>query len=294
MISPYVRRLRLAAELAALRRACDLSAEKLARAVGLPRTTISRLENARLRPDINDVIKILDQLGVTGEKWTQLLAIAREAAERGWWESFADEMGPRQALYANLEAGAESIEEYHLTLLPGLLQTPDFTSARAAVDKADWSANFSPARAVEARRLRQRMLHRPDGAKYSVVIDELAIRRPAAPSEVVVQQLRHIAQVVDSDQPRITVRVLPLDKPIDEHIVPRSGFSIYRYPDPGDPVVVAVDTVTDDLVHTHPEQTAHYLDLHRRLTDAALPPDESVQLLQAAARRAPRSTERAA
>jgi len=32
--------------------------------------------------------------------------------------------------------------------------------------------------------------------------------------------------------------------------VPRCTFSIYTYPDPGDPDVVAIDTVTSDLILT--------------------------------------------
>jgi hypothetical protein len=40
------------------------------------------------------------------------MSIARDARERGWWEKFRDEMGPQQALYADLEAGARSIAEF--------------------------------------------------------------------------------------------------------------------------------------------------------------------------------------
>src|SRR4051794_15959419 len=73
LISTYVRRLRLAAELVALRQARQMSSDALARAASLPRTTVSRLENARMRPDPNDVMKILEQLKVTGDAWTSLL-----------------------------------------------------------------------------------------------------------------------------------------------------------------------------------------------------------------------------
>ncbi len=51
------------------------------------------------------MIKILDALGVGGDQWTAILTIAREASEKGWWESDKT-MGDRQTLYANLEAGA--------------------------------------------------------------------------------------------------------------------------------------------------------------------------------------------
>jgi transcriptional regulator with XRE-family HTH domain len=293
MISPYIRRLRLAKELRRLRSKPKLSSDALARAVGLPRTTISRLENARMRPDEYDVMKILERLGVTGTAWSELMAIAKQAAEHGWWESFGDEMGARQALYANLEAGASKIREFQMTLLPGLLQTAAFCEARAAVDQADWSARFSPARAVEARLARQKMLHRPGGPGYEVIIDEWAIRRPAAEPETLHDQLLHTVGLAIRE-PEITVRVLPVDVPIKNFTVPRSGFSIYDYPDPGDPVAVAVDTVTDDLVLTEPEQVAHYLTLYGRLLDAALTPDDSVRFLRDAADRIPTVTGRAA
>ncbi|WP_231956952.1 MULTISPECIES: helix-turn-helix transcriptional regulator [unclassified Actinoplanes] len=55
----HVRRLRPAAELTRLRRLRELSFDQLARAAGLPRTTVSRLEKARKRPDADDVMRLL-------------------------------------------------------------------------------------------------------------------------------------------------------------------------------------------------------------------------------------------
>ncbi|GLW35238.1 helix-turn-helix domain-containing protein [Actinoplanes regularis] len=280
MISTYVRRLRLAAELTALRQLRKLSSDQLARTAGLPRTTVSRLENGRMRPDPDDVMRILQALDIVdGDHWLQIMTIAREAGERGWWESWANEMGIRQALYANLEAGAASIREYQMTFLPGLLQTSAFSEQRAQVDKADWSSRFDPARAVEARERRQRMLHRPDGPAYEVVIDQLAVRRPAVTLDVLHVQLAHIADLAARDR-RIAVKVLPIDARIEGLSVPRSGFSIYTYPDPGDPIVVAVDTVTDDLVLTKPDAVGHYLELYTRLNNAALTAPDSVRFLK--------------
>ena len=134
MISPYVRRLRLAAELRALRAEAGLTHEPLAQRIGESRGQISRLENGHVA-DQADVIKILDALNVDGERWTQIMTIAREAGERGWWESPRG-MGDRQALYANLEAGATSIREDQQTLIPGLLQTPGFGRARGEAGAA--------------------------------------------------------------------------------------------------------------------------------------------------------------
>lgn len=282
MISPLVRRLRLAEELIRLREEHGYSSAKLAAEIGVARQRISRLENGHVPPDLDEIMRILQLFGVNEVRWGQLMTIAREAQERGWWAKFADEMGTRQALYANLEAGASEIREYQMVFLPGLLQIPQYTEARARIDRADSAAAYQPVRALEARAGRQRMVERPGGPTYEVVIDELAIRRSAAPAMVVSAQLDHLVDVGHS-RSSLTIRVLPLGVPIQDHAVPRSAFFIYRYPDPDDPIVVAVDTVTDDLVLTREADVRRYLDLYRKIEEAALPPSDSLDLLAAVA-----------
>jgi len=93
-----------------LRAEAGLTADQLGKRIGRSRADISRLENGHV-VDQADVISILDVLGVDGDRWTEVVTIAREAGEKGWWESHKT-MGDRQSLIANLEAGASSIREY--------------------------------------------------------------------------------------------------------------------------------------------------------------------------------------
>jgi transcriptional regulator with XRE-family HTH domain len=289
VISPYVRRLRLAAELRDLRTERALTHEQLAKKTRLSRAQISRLENGHV-VDQADIITILDALGVNGDRWTQVVAIAREAGERGWWES-NKAMGERQALYANLEAGAATIREFQMTFIPGLLQTPEFTRARIEAERHGGGLlGYVAEQAVEARNGRQRMLRRPGGPSYEVIIDEVALRRGAAPADVVRAQIYHVAARVNSD-PKTSVQVLPVGAEIEGFSLPRSAFSIYTFPDPGDPTVVAVDTVTDDLVLTDAPDVARYEQLYQRLAKASMPAPESLKFLIATAKAAtaPRS-----
>jgi hypothetical protein len=135
------------------------------------------------------------------------------------------------------------------------------------------------------------LLERPGGPTYEVIIDELAVRRFAAPPPVVAAQLRHLVEV-GKNRKKVTIRVLPLAAPIFGHAVPRSAFFTYRYPDPGDPVVVAVDTVTSDLVLTDPAEVSRYLTLYERLQEAALTPTDSLDFLAAEAQELPHETEK--
>ena len=283
MISPYVRRLRLAAELRALRTHAGVTHVQLAKQIGQSRAQISRLENGHV-VDQDDVMKILDALGVDDDRWTQIMTIAREAGERGWWESNRF-MGERQALYANLEAGAQTIREFQMTFIPGLLQTSEFTRARGEAEREAGAPTFNADKAADGRIGRQRMLRRPGGPTYEAIIDELAIRRSSAPPEVLKSQLYHIAATVNGN-PRITARVLPVDVVIEAYSVPRSAFSIYTFQDPGDPTVVAVDTVTNDLVLTEGDDVKRYEVLYDRLRAASLSMADSLDLLIETAKRA--------
>jgi transcriptional regulator with XRE-family HTH domain len=276
MISPYVRRLRLGTEVRALRAEAGLTADQLGKRINRSRADISRLENGHV-VDQADVIAILDALKVDGERWTQIVTIAREAGEKGWWESYRT-MGDRQALIANLEAGAASIRKYEQTFLPGLLQIPEFVRARCEADATLEPSNISVDGVVAGNAGRQRMLRRPGGPTLEVIVDEVAIHRLTAPPELAKKQLYHLATSVNGD-PKVVLQVLPVRARIDNYTVPRCSFSIYTYPDPGDPAVVAIDTVTSDVILTDPGDVAPYEQLYERLRKAALPTDETLDLL---------------
>jgi hypothetical protein len=187
-------------------------------------------------------------------------------------------MGERQSLYANLEAGAQTIREFQMTFIPGLLQTAEFTRARGEADRVAGAPSLNAEKAAAGRVGRQRMLRRPGGPSYEVIIDELAVRRPSAPPEVMKSQLYHITATVNGSA-KITARVLPIGAKIDGFGVPRSAYSIYTFNDPGDPTVVAVDTVTDDLMLTESDDVKRYEELYDRLRGAALSPQKSLDLL---------------
>jgi transcriptional regulator with XRE-family HTH domain len=280
VISPYVRKLRLASEMRQLRVNAGLTADQLAKRIGRSRADISRLENGHVA-DQADVIKILDALGVDGDEWTATVTIAREASEKGWWESDKT-MGDRQALYANLEAGASAIRGYEQTFVPGLLQTPEFVHARTVATATIEPLSGTDEGVLAGRAGRQRMLRRPGGPTLDVIVDELAVHRLTAPPRVVKQQLFHMATLVNAE-PKISLRVLPVYARIKDFTVPRCTFWSYSYPDPGDPQVIAIDTVTSDLILTDPEEVEPYNRLYERLWEAALPPAESLDLLTKAA-----------
>jgi hypothetical protein len=250
--------------------------------IGKTRQELSKMEHG-LTANAADVLNLLDALGVDDERWTQLTAIARDAAESGWWDSVKD-IGGRQALYANLESGATSIHEYHQMVLPGLLQIPDYVRATAIANEAfERAVGWTVEGIVTGRAARQRILRRPGGPLLEVIVDEIAVLRLAAPTGVTKLQLRHLGEVAKGSHPRITLRVLPTTARIRDFAVVRGPFSIYAYPDPNDPRVVALDTVTSDVILTDETQVSAYERLYQSLREAALSPEESAKLFTEAA-----------
>ncbi|GAA3742228.1 helix-turn-helix transcriptional regulator [Plantactinospora mayteni] len=277
--SPFVRRRWLGQEIRRLRAEHDMSAEQLARALGFPRQQLSALENGHRGPDIDLVDGICDYLRVGAKRREEIIAAATDGWAIGWWEPDAAKMGHRQARYADLESGTQSISEYALALIPGLLQTPEFTDARNRADPARQPDTFDPMTSVRARTRRQQLLLAPSGPVYDLVLDEIAVRRCAAEPPIVAAQLRHIADLCATHQ-NISVRVLPVDAAIKGHSAPRSAYSLYRYRDANATFAVAVDTLTSDLVLTMPDEVDAYRQLHSRLKVVTLTPEASLRMLQ--------------
>lgn len=280
--SPMVRRRRLGAELRTLRDRAGLTGEQVIERVGWPSPSkLSRIENGRTRPDLSDVLDLLDLYGATGADREKLIAIARDAANtRGWWRSFAD-LGHRQRGYAELEAGVVELREYHQSVVPGLLQTPDYARARVCSVLEVYGALDIEAE-VTARQTRQALLTTEDPPRYHAVVDEAALRRAAAPAEVMVAQLSRLVEL--SALPAVTLRVLPLEARIGDYYVPHNSFSLFRYADPEDPDIAVVETVTSDLHLGDDEDVSRYRLVFEWLATAALPPEESVTFLAGLAR----------
>ncbi|GGV44099.1 hypothetical protein GCM10010182_80750 [Actinomadura cremea] len=258
MTSPYIRRRRLATELRMLREARDLTMDELAKLVYQSRTKISKLENAQIRPDVGEIMTILEALEVSAKQYDTTLRLARDASTKGWWDRYGNAMGPRQRLYADLESGAESIRSYNQTAFPAVLQISEFIDAMVELDEHQGTLDYSPARMVEARTRRQQHLLSPDGPTYEAVLDETMIRRLAIPADVKAAQLRHLIEVV-SAEPRVIMRVLPSDVLITGGFLPKASFSLYVFPGPTDPTTAVVDTVTTDLILTHRQEVARSL-----------------------------------
>lgn len=109
--------------------------------------------------------------------------------------------------FATYEAEATALYVFEHSLIPGLLQTPEY--ARAVLATRPNTADDEIDKLVAARLSRQDVLTRddPPAPLLWALIDEGVLYRPVAPAEVMYGQLTWLAEV--SRRPNITVQVLP-------------------------------------------------------------------------------------
>src|SRR6185437_8226639 len=107
--SPTVRRRRLAAELRGIRESKGKSGDAVAAALKWSPSKISRYERARtgLRPQ--EVARLLDYYQITGPRRDLLLGLAEDAAQKGWWEEFAESLSEDYQQFIGLEHEATSM-----------------------------------------------------------------------------------------------------------------------------------------------------------------------------------------
>jgi transcriptional regulator with XRE-family HTH domain len=282
--SPIMKRRRLGVELRRLREQAGLTGEQVIARLGWASASkLSRLENGRSRPDLGDVLDLLDLYGVEGPERERLVRVARDAGDVRRWLRAYPVMGQRQRRYAELEAGCAEIREYAPLIVPGLLQTPDYARSRITSERtlmADESGTAEhPEAEVAARLARQSLLTRPvEPPRYAAVIDEAALCARSGPPDVVRGQLARLAEV--AVLPNVTVQVLRAAAAIHGFYLPQTAFSLYRFADPDDPETVAIEGLATDLMLTDRTELDRYATVFRWLQEAALTPEETLTCLR--------------
>jgi transcriptional regulator with XRE-family HTH domain len=272
--SPTVKRRRLAAELRALREQAGLTLEEVAGRLEWSGGKISRIENARVGVLPRDVKFLLGVYGVAEDSslWNQLLALARESRQKGWWRDFGDAVPEGFETFVGLEAEAAALRSFEPECVPGLLQTEDY--AHAVIRASMLTASEEEiGRHVALRMARQARLSGRDAPSWWVVLGEAAIRRTIGGPDVMRAQLERLLSAADLAS--ATVQVLPFSA--GAHPGLDGAFTILGFP--GDPDVVYVHYYTGTVYLEKPDDTGAYSLMFDHLRALALAPGASLEMI---------------
>lgn len=268
---PTVRRRRLGWELRQLRQTAGKTIEQVAGALGYSESKVSRIETGLVSATTGDVRAMLELYGVDDRRRQVLVQIAREARQKGWWQSYGD--APAAPL-AGLEVEAASIRSYEPLLVPGLLQTEEYAARVIRTLLPDWPRAKIESW-IELRIGRQSLLTRDDPPTLWTVIDEAALRRPVGGGDAMRGQLKRLAEA--AELPAVKLQVLPFEA--GEHAGMNGQFTILGFPDPADLDVVYLEHNANDLYLEEPKEVDRYAVLFEKVRAAALEPDASLEFL---------------
>jgi transcriptional regulator with XRE-family HTH domain len=269
---PTARQRELSRRLRALREAKGLTAAQVAETLSFSLVKISRIETAKHGASLRDVRSLCQLYEVPEAEKAQLMEMAREAREPGWWAQY-DDLGNANA-YLALEQGARAVTYYSLTFIHGLLQTEGY--ARSIIRSINPLMDDQVLKErVQARIRRQELLDSPERPQLAVFLDEAALRRTTGGHAVMAAQLAKILDVTAAEE--AVVQVVPFSSEVTASS--DSNFTLFEFTDPSLSSIVHIESLLTSLILDRAAIVDRYREVLDLIRDAALSPRESQVLI---------------
>ncbi|MFJ5533284.1 helix-turn-helix domain-containing protein [Streptomyces sp. NPDC093261] len=279
---PAVRRRKLGAELRGLRARSGLTSGQAAARVGWHQSKVSRIETGSSGVKPGDVRLLLDAYGVEDPELRELLLVLAGSEDgdgrQNWWHAYRGVLPPAYRDFISLESQASGMRTLETSVVPGLLQTPEYARAvtRAAVGTLE-DAKLDAL--VEVRLARQEVLRADPPLRLSAVLDEAVLRREVGGPQTMTRQLRRLLDA--ARLPHVRLQVLPFAA--GAHIGITGPFVIFSFPSRSDLDVVVLDHLTSSLYLERKEDLQAYCEAFDSLRIHALSPEDSLDYIAALA-----------
>lgn len=245
-----------------LREAEGLSLRELARRLGFPFGYISRVERGEQLPS-DALAETLDSHYSREDlSFAELLEMARDSAVPHYGKVFLAS-----------ERKARRIQVFDSSIIPGLLQTPEY--ARALIrDTLQGCPDSEVTAQVELRLSRRKVFEAEEKPYFWGIVDEAALRRAVGGASVMAGQLDHLLETVTS--PRINFQVLPFDQ--GEH--PMLGGSLWLLTLRSGATLGYVESFASGDAVESPERVVQLTQRFDTARAKALPEAESIELIR--------------
>jgi transcriptional regulator with XRE-family HTH domain len=271
--SPTLRRRELGARLRALRLEQGLTVDQVSELLLCSPSKVSRMETGQRGATQRDIRDLCEIYGVTqATQVASMMELAKEGKQQGWWQSYDLDLF---STYVGLEQAATWLCYYQSSIVPGLLQTPEYARA---MHQGSLPEEFTPERAdalIEVRLRRQLVLTTRDPLlRLEAIIDEAVLHRVVGGPEVMGAQLRHLVEC--GSMPNVTLRVIPFG--VGAHPVMDNMFNVLEFGDVA-PRVVYVEGLMGWIFIEKERDVARYEQVLEHLREIALDPKETIDLI---------------
>ncbi|KZM73389.1 helix-turn-helix domain-containing protein [Nocardia terpenica] len=279
----------LGRELLRLRTKNDLTKADAARAAEVSPQSIGRTEEGlATRITALQTNALCNLFGATKEERKMLLGLvaeirSTEKSKYGWWRAYLDQLADDFNHYLALEDAARRLTAWRVTIIPGLLQTPEYRRAIAWAESPNAPAEDIEKRIEWATR-RQARLEDPNFT-LDVFLSEAVLRDEVGGPAVMNDQLRHLVNM--SERPNVSMRIVPLGGPtnLGSYV---GSFSYLEFPALGEskhvePPIVYIEEYAGDLYLDREGEVARYERALQAIGRVALDQDQSRrEILEAA------------
>ncbi|WP_433375637.1 helix-turn-helix domain-containing protein [Actinoplanes sp. CA-142083] len=263
-IGPAIARVRLSTHLRLLRG--EKPAAAVAKAMHWSLSKLNRIENNKVTIQPVEVEALAHHYGVADQaEVRKLVDLSLVSRRRMWWRDEHEYLDEDFINFIAFENDASHIYGYHASLLPWLLQTPEYALAmtssilRKPIDDPDVR------KIVDVRLKRQETLRdRLDGdfpPRISLALDEAVLLRPVGGDEVMAAQIDHLVEL--TARPEVEVVVLPFR--LGVHPGLGGTFEMLTFSEDEDLDVVFIETPATGFLLTDAADTTPFREIMSEL-----------------------------
>jgi transcriptional regulator with XRE-family HTH domain len=234
----------------------------------MSQSKVSRIENGKVRPSLVDVEQLLRACDAAPALVTQVMTLARLAntewqGARGMRRKGLDK---KQLELAGLEASSAEFRFFLLSMITGLLSTPEYIRVSLAHIPGDHSKTI-------ARKLERQQVLYDRSKRFTFILTEQAVRWPLVGPDALAVQIDHLASL--THLPNVRLGIIPLAVPTGP--APLNTFTVY------DDRIATVELSTGVMVFRDPRDVVSHLEEFAHLEDRAIFGDDARSFLQACA-----------
>jgi transcriptional regulator with XRE-family HTH domain len=180
---------------------------QFAKEIGRDASLLSRWETGERTPAPTEVARILGKLGVTGDRFDDIVELAEHTDDSRWLATTLPAQRAQLAALLDFERSAGVITDSSPLLIPGLVQTSDYT--RAIMSAGGTMPAEEVSTRVAVRMGRREVLTRREPARFVGLIGEAALRQRIGSREIMAEQLGFLLEM--AERPNVDIRVMPFD-----------------------------------------------------------------------------------
>ena len=257
-----------------MRASPGLTRDAIVKRTGINMASLYRIEHARVRPQTRTLRTLLDLYRVEQAHQDELIALLRDARQRGWLHAYQSVLPEQYTTYIGFEGEARGVWNYESLFVPGLLQTEDY--ARAVIRGGFPSASRDEIeRRVQVRMERQDFLRGDSPLELWGIVDEAALRRQVGGREVMCGQLRYLLEA--AELPQVTLQVISFGA--GAHAGMPGSFVLMQFTEAAIPDVVYIDSMAGELFLEEESAVGRYRLVFEHLRAVAESPDASRSLI---------------